>query len=40
MTYGRTVYCTLILTQNGPKKAWPPLKIPQNDEHIIIQQTV
>ncbi len=31
---------TLILTPNGSKKAWPPRKTPQNDRHIIIQQTV
>jgi hypothetical protein len=30
---------TLILTPNGSKKAWPPRKIPQNDEHIIICTT-
>ncbi len=31
---------TLILTPNGSKKAWSPGKTPQNDEHIIRQQTV
>ncbi len=31
---------TLLLTPNGSKKAWLPRKTPQNDRHIIIQQTV
>jgi hypothetical protein len=27
---------TLILTPNGSKKAWPPLKTPQNDGYVYI----
>jgi hypothetical protein len=26
----------LILTSNGSKKAWPPQKIPRNDEYVYI----
>jgi hypothetical protein len=27
---------TLILTPNGSRKAWPPLKTPQNDGYVYI----
>jgi hypothetical protein len=32
-----TLYCTLILTPNGPKKAWPPRKTSQDDGYVFYQ---
>ncbi len=31
------IYCTLILTPNGSKKAWPPRKTSQNDGYVYYQ---